>query len=251
VAALREVALIKNVLGVFCVRGTNYGFRGILSVPVLVVCSWLHAQTPTLTTDWVAGAGSKVADVPSFAWLEDGSAILDDLRLPASQQTFERLDPVTGRRHPVLDMRQAVASLQSIDPDTGIQDALPWPIAFNRVGKQALYIFNGDIFLLDLDSSAFSRLTQTPAEEKDPEFSPNGKFISFVRANDIYVWDLSAKKETQLTHDGSQTTLNGTLSWVYWEEIFGAMIPAIGGHPIRSRSLTSRPMRLACPSARS
>ncbi len=219
-AALREVALIKR-LGGICMRGTNYGFRGVLSVPVLVVCSWLHAQTPTLTTDWVAGAGSKIGDVPSFAWLEDGSAILDHVRLPESQQTFERLDPVTGKRHPVLDMRQAVASLQSIDPDTGIQDALPWPIAFNRAGKQALYIFNGDIFLLDLDSSAFSRLTQTPAEEKDPEFSPNGKFISFVRTNNLYVWDMSAKKETQLTHDGSQTTLNGTLSWVYWEEIFG------------------------------
>jgi Tol biopolymer transport system component len=39
-------------------------------------------------------------------------------------------------------------------------------------------------------------LTQTPAEEKDPEFSPDGRFVSFVRANNIYVWDLPLKKET-------------------------------------------------------
>ncbi|MGA8223767.1 MAG: DPP IV N-terminal domain-containing protein, partial [Candidatus Acidiferrales bacterium] len=33
--------------------------------------------------------------------------------------------------------------------------------------------------------------------------------------------DIAAAKETRLTSDGSETTLNGTLSWVYWEEVFG------------------------------
>ena len=159
--------------------------------------------------------------MPSFVWLQDGTAILDDLRLPASQQTFERLDPVTAKRHPVLDMKRAVASLKSIAPEVDIRGALPWPVAFNSAGKQALYLFAGDLFLLDLDSSAFFRITRTPEDEKDPQFSPDGHFVSFVRANDLYIWDPAAKKETQLTHDGSQTTLNGTLSWVYWEEVFG------------------------------
>jgi dipeptidyl-peptidase 4 len=159
--------------------------------------------------------------VPSFVWLLDGTAILYDARLPESSQTFERLDPVSAIRRPVLDMKQAVASLKSIEPDSGVRDALPWPLAFNTTGKQAIYVFAGDIFLLDLDSSTFTRITKTAEDEKDPEFSPNGRFLSFVRANNIYVWDLSAKKETQLTRDGSATTLNGTLSWVYWEEVFG------------------------------
>jgi dipeptidyl-peptidase-4 len=202
-------------------RGRNAWLWALLGVPVLLAFSWLHAETAQLTPQWIVGPGSKVDDVPLFVWLEDGTAILDDLRIPQSQPTFERLDPVTAKRSPVLDMKHAVASLKSIEPGASVQDALPWPAAFNRAGKQALYIFNGDIFLLDLDSSAFSRLTQTPEEEKNPEFSPNGRFVSFVRANNIYLWDLSAKKETQLTHDGSQTILNGTLSWVYWEEVFG------------------------------
>jgi dipeptidyl-peptidase-4 len=42
-----------------------------------------------------------------------------------------------------------------------------------------------------------------------------------VRANDLYVVDLNKMAETRVTYDGSETTLNGTLSWVYWEEIFG------------------------------
>ena len=83
--------------------------RPILAIGLLAALSPLHAETPTLTTDWVAGPGSKVADVPPYVWLNDSTAILDD-------GTFERLDPVTAKRHPILDMNRAVASLKSIDP---------------------------------------------------------------------------------------------------------------------------------------
>ena len=188
---------------------------------LLLTSACAQAQTPALTTEWIAGAGSSVDDVPAFVWLENGTAIVDDTRLPAAQQTFEALDPATGKRHALLDMSRAVASLDSIDPTAGLRGALPWPIAFDSRGQQALYLFAGDIFLLNLDSSTFLRITQSPEEEKDPEFSPDGRYISFVRDNNIFVWDLAAKKETRLTQDGSPTTLNGTLSWVYWEEVFG------------------------------
>jgi hypothetical protein len=84
----------------------------------------LQAETPTLTTDWVAGPGSRVADLPQHVWLNDGTAILDD-------GVFERLDPVTAKRRPVLDMNRAVASLKSIDPAIDVHGKLSWPIAFN------------------------------------------------------------------------------------------------------------------------
>jgi dipeptidyl-peptidase-4 len=42
-----------------------------------------------------------------------------------------------------------------------------------------------------------------------------------VRANNLYFYDLDTNRETQITRDGSETLLNGTLSWVYWEEVFG------------------------------
>jgi dipeptidyl-peptidase 4 len=181
-----------------------------------------QAQNPVLSTEWIYGEqGSRVAEVPDFAWLADGSAILYDTRLPEAQRTFEKLDPATGARHPLVDMAQAVASLNSLAKDASSGTSLPWPAAFDNAGRQAVYIFHGDIFLLDLASSQFTRVTNTSVEEKDPAFSPNGQLLSFVRANDIYVYDIAAKKEIRLTQDGSETTLNGTLSWVYWEEVFG------------------------------
>ena len=42
-----------------------------------------------------------------------------------------------------------------------------------------------------------------------------------MRANDLWVYDLVSGEETRLTSDGSSTVLNGVLSWVYWEEVFG------------------------------
>src|SRR4030095_91462 len=61
----------------------------------------------------------------------------------------------------------------------------------------------------------------TAAEEQSPEFSPDGNRVAFVRGNDLYVADCATRAETRLTRDGSATTLNGTLSWLYWEEVFG------------------------------
>ncbi|HEY9284838.1 MAG TPA: S9 family peptidase, partial [Pyrinomonadaceae bacterium] len=88
-------------------------------------------------------------------------------------------------------------------------------------GRRALYVFRGDLFLLDLAAARFTRLTKTDAEEQSPGFSPDGRRLAFVRAHDLYVVDLDTLAETRVTRDGSETTLNGSLSWVYWEEIFG------------------------------
>jgi len=198
-------------------------FLASLLVFFFAVCSAMaQVQRPSLTVEWIFGKeGSSVAEVPSFKWLADNSAILYDTRQPEAQRTFERLDPITHERRPVLDMSKAVASLTSLDSSTEIKQALPWPDSFDANGRQALYIFHGDIFLLDLSASSFTRVTNTPAEEKDAQFSPDGRLLSFVRSNDLYVYDIAAKKETRLTSDGSDTLLNGTLTWVYWEEIFG------------------------------
>ena len=35
------------------------------------------------------------------------------------------------------------------------------------------------------------------------------------------MYTISPAKESRLTKDGSENILNGTLTWVYWEEIFG------------------------------
>ncbi|HVF47604.1 MAG TPA: DPP IV N-terminal domain-containing protein, partial [Pyrinomonadaceae bacterium] len=181
------------------------------------------AQTETrqLTLEWIFGPeGRSVASVPATAWLDDGSLMMLDNRRPLGERTFERLDPATGRREPAVDAARALTDLRTTLPDSTPQ-TLAWPIAFDGAAQHALYVFKGDIFVLELTNSRFRRLTNTPAEETSAGFSPNGRRVSYVRANDLYCYDLDAGREIRITRDGSDTLLNGTLSWVYWEEVFG------------------------------
>ncbi len=175
-----------------------------------------------LTLDWVYGdEGRRVATLPTHTWLSDGRLLLFDVRRPPSERTFEVLDPSTGARRSALDMAAAVASLKALAPDSGVTQSLDWPEAFDASGRRALYVFDGDLYVLDLAAARFKRLTRTETEEQSPGFSPDGRRLAFVRAHDLYVIDLDTSAETRVTRDGSETTLNGSLSWVYWEEIFG------------------------------
>ena len=74
---------------------------------------------------------------------------------------------------------------------------------------------------LNIPDATFRRVTLTEAEEEAPHLSPDGAKIAYVRNNNLYVYWLGEGREQALTTDGSQTVLNGKLSWVYWEEIYG------------------------------
>ncbi|MDP7126570.1 MAG: S9 family peptidase [Candidatus Marinimicrobia bacterium] len=180
-------------------------------------------NTNKITVEWINSEEAKaVAQVYRYQWVEDNTAILYDLRLLREDRTFLMLDPERPEEIlPIIDVDKALKSLEeSLDePDT--VRTLDWPLSFDNAGQKALYLFKKDIFILELESSSFLQITHTKTKEKSPRFSPDGSKIAFVRDNDLYVYDLNKKREKRITRDGSETILNGTLSWVYWEEIFG------------------------------
>ena len=50
-------------------------------------------------------------------------------------------------------------------------------------------------------------------------FSPDGTHIAYVQDNDLYTIAIADGSITRLTTDGSETVFNGTLDWVYNEEL--------------------------------
>ena len=54
--------------------------------------------------------------MPMTWWLEDNTAIVYDLRKPDSVRVLERLDPVTGKRTPMLDWAKAKESFAGLFP---------------------------------------------------------------------------------------------------------------------------------------
>jgi len=67
------------------------------------------------------------------------------------------------------------------------------------------------------------RTTQltTVSDEKllNPAFSPDGRFLAYVRENNLYLYDIEKAKETPVTRDGKKNEIiNGASDWVYEEE---------------------------------
>jgi dipeptidyl-peptidase-4 len=198
------------------------GFLTLVFLILVAAHTALSQQKREITVDWIySDESTAVSALPSHTWLADGTAILYDVRQPPEKRTFERFNPATNERTPMLDAQKALASLRPLLTKGDAPQSLPWPLSFDGTGSAALYIFEGDIFGLDLERAEFVRITKTASEEKDASFSPNSRNIAFVRDNDLYVYDMPTHKERRLTRDGSETVLNGTLSWVYWEEVFG------------------------------
>jgi dipeptidyl-peptidase 4 len=173
----------------------------------------------TLTPEWIAGEGAEFVETPETGWRADGSLWIYDDRVSDRSPLFELLDPSTGTRRTVVDSAKPLAALNAALSRGDTLPKLPWP-TLDDSGRRGLYVLGGDVFLLDLESGDLTRLTATPAREASAAFSPDGRKVAFVRDHDLYVVDVESKIETRLTRDGSDSVLNGTLSWVYWEEIF-------------------------------
>jgi dipeptidyl-peptidase 4 len=193
----------------------------LLALLVLAGAPFLAAQEPRkVTVDWIfSDDGESVGKSPSTLWTSDGTLVLLDERKAKTERTIERVRPDTGARTAAVNAKTALDGLRAMLAKDA-PETLDWPAGFDGAGRHAVYVFADDLFLLDLGSSRFERLTKTAEAEESPRLSPDGKKLAFVRGNDLYSLDLASRAETRLTHDGSPTVLNGKLSWVYWEEIF-------------------------------
>ncbi len=76
----------------------------------------------------------------------------------------------------------------------------------------------GNFYLTDIKSKRLRQLTNTNQQQVNVNFSPGGKFIAFVRDNDLVLMNLETGAEKPLTHDGQPHVLNGHFDWVYEEE---------------------------------
>ena len=89
----------------------------------------------------------------------------------------------------------------------------------DKSDKPSAYMKSGDVFAKM--NGTETQLTNDTFKKFNPTISPDANYVAFTKNNDLYTINLSTKKETRITNDGSETILNGYASWVYTEEILG------------------------------
>jgi dipeptidyl-peptidase-4 len=187
------------------------------------------SQQKLLTIDDIFDPAKRVnfiGTTPTVRWLKDGKHYL--LTNEASRRDVPRLQKVnaaTGEAVPFFDaakMQAAFAAMPGITAENARQLANRGNYNLNPAETAVLINWSNDLFYYEFGSDRAIRLTSTPEVEVGEEFSPDGRMVSFVRENNLYVEDVSMqRRERALTRDGSEKILNGRLDWIYQEELYG------------------------------
>jgi dipeptidyl-peptidase-4 len=76
--------------------------------------------------------------------------------------------------------------------------------------------FTAKCYVVDLQNH---KITYIPERMRYPTLSPDNKRIAYVKNNNVFIYNLLAAKETQITSDGEENKIiNGAVDWVYEEE---------------------------------
>ena len=86
-------------------------------------------------------------------------------------------------------------------------------------GTRVLVMLSGRPFVFDRTTKAVRELKAGKGTIVDPKWSPDGKFVSYVRDHDVYVYELSANIEMPVTTGGTAMKTHGEAEFVAQEEM--------------------------------
>lgn len=151
---------------------------------------------------------------------------LDDERFVQTKDGRSwRIEARTGRAEPIerADTDRIARALAEL-PTIGAGRARQYAERFGTPGDEEregfFFEHENDLYYCRYDGTGAARLTSTPQREELASFSPDGRFVAFVRDNDLWVVDVATHAERALTTGGTDRVRSGKADWVYFEEVF-------------------------------
>jgi len=138
------------------------------------------SATPALTLEAIMADPGWIAVAPLQPyWSVDGHAVYYSAKRGTSAIVdLHRID-LAGGKDSVVD-GTAMAASDGADA------------VYDLAGTRAAFARNGDIFVRDLRNGALSQITRTADKESAPQFSADGRSLSFRAGNDWFVHDLAS-----------------------------------------------------------
>lgn len=189
----------------------------------IAVVSFISVSVMAQKTLSVEDIWSKYAFMPKgaqgFNAMKDGIHYTD-LEQEGNNQNIVKYDLKSGKKVAVLVKGENVKvgdkaidiSSYSFSPDeTKLFFSTDAEGIYRRSATELNYVY-------DLKTGKTTELSSN-GKQMFATFSPNGNKVAFVRDNNLFIKDLDANKETQVTFDGKNNEIkNGWADWVYEEE---------------------------------
>jgi dipeptidyl-peptidase 4 len=203
----------------------------LLSLALLAAAPITHSQTtPPLpaqpTHPWtvkdIFGGRSLTGFPPSgISWSPDGkhATYMD------GQGNIMQVDVADGKLKKLIDHSKIAfllnAKISEQDRDHRGRYGEPDYI-WSPGSKHLLFDTNGELWLYDLRSGNNVQVGNSHMQSgDDPQFSPDGSSLSYVRDHNLFVQKVhgGAEHPVALTHTTDPDLLNGEIDWVYLEEL--------------------------------
>ncbi len=206
--------------------------RGLLATLLcLLVTGTITGQRRPITVEelssydgWRRFNGSEWA---SMTWVPDDGPWLSDTHhlwpSDSADASWLRVDAATGASRPLFLASQLEAALVKAGaPASGARTASRRrPSSFNTVRSAFLVTVADDLYVYDIDAARATRVTNSAGAKSEASFSPDDRRVAYVKGHNLFVSSIDSPSERALTSDGSADRLNGTLDWVYSEELYG------------------------------
>ncbi|MDD5151384.1 MAG: S9 family peptidase [Flavobacterium sp.] len=115
----------------------------------------------------------------------------------------------------IIDTKNQSKLVDGIDSYSFSSDEKMILIA-NNTNQIYRHSFTADYFLYN---STTKELTKILEQIQEPTFSPDGKKIAYAKENNLFIYDIASKTNSQITADGNKNSIiNGITDWVYEEE---------------------------------
>ncbi len=185
-------------------------FLAALPVLALLCAAPAGAQLTPLTLDQVFGVSPPWGLQPSrITWAPDGNSFL---------YVMQTQDPFQAVPVHLYDAR-AKSDRILINPHAyGKGAGTPGSLVWSPDSRSLAFTIRGTLYVRSVAAGSDRTIDQRIS---DPQWSPRGGAIAYVKSADLYVATLTPKLSIRrLTRGGSEDRiLNGGLDWVYPEEL--------------------------------
>jgi dipeptidyl-peptidase 4 len=89
----------------------------------------------------------------------------------------------------------------------------------SRDGSEVVFGLDGKVVVLNRGDGRATPLDTGGGTVLDPTLSPDGRYVAYVRNNNLFVYDLHARQEQAITTDGTELKSYGSAEFIAQEEM--------------------------------